>query len=241
MLGKRKIMPGQGLGRHNTILTLALACYSSGKTEAETFDLLDEFNSSLEAPLELRDMQRCVRDAFSGNYKGAAKIYIDELIDTWATYAEKRIVKQESQVKWYKYAKSRSERIYSHKNEWLQDIIDLINRIGIDKDSVEISTRRIREELNISAASLNRVLKQAVKSNKLVIKKGRGNKPSKLATLSMALKALFDKNQQLKDQWISYLKQHLGLETTKFIEELSVFNPLVEGYDEDIGRWRFIE
>ena len=57
----------------------------------------------------------------------------------------------------------------------------------------------------------------------------------------MALKALFDKNQQLKDQWISYLKQHLGLETTKFIEELSVFNPLVEGYDEDIGRWRFIE
>lgn len=241
MLGKRKIMPGQGLGRHNTILTLALACYSSGKTEDETFDLLDEFNSSLEAPLELRDMQRCVRDAFSGNYKGAAKIYIDELIDTWATYAEKRIVKQESQVKWYKYAKSRSERIYSHKNEWLQDIIDLINRIGIDKDSVEISTRRIREELNISAASLNRVLKQAVKSNKLVIKKGRGNKPSKLATLSMALKALFDKNQQLKDQWISYLKQHLGLETTKFIEELSVFNPLVEGYDEDIGRWRFIE
>ncbi|RXA84487.1 plasmid replication protein, partial [Enterococcus faecalis] len=142
----------------------------------------------------------------------------DELIDTWATYAEKRIVKQESQVKWYKYAKSRSERIYSHKNEWLQDIIDLINRIGIDKDSVEISTRRIREELNISAASLNRVLKQAVKSNKLVIKKGRGNKPSKLATLSMALKALFAKNQQLKDQWISYLKQHLWLETTKFIE-----------------------
>lgn len=238
MLGKRNIVPGQGLGRHNTILTLALACYSSGKTEAETFDLLDEFNSALKVPLDFRDMQRCVLDAFSGNYKGAAKIYIDELIDTWGSYAEKRIVRQESQVKWYKYAKKRSERTYSHKHEWLQDVIDLVNRIGTGKDNVEISTRKIREELNISAASLNRVLKQAIKSNKLVIKKGKGRRPSKLATLAMALKALFKKNKQLKDQWLKYLKQHLELENIAFTEELSVFDMIRNGLDTDVGKRR---
>lgn len=238
MLSKRNIMPGQGLGRHNTILTLALACYSSGKSEAETFDLLDEFNSSLKEPLDFRDMERCVRDAFSGNYKGATKFYIDELIDTWGTHAEKRIVRQESQVKWYKYAKKRSERTYSHKHEWLQDVIALINRIGYGEDSVEISTRKIREELNISAASLNRVLKQAVETNKLVIKKGRGNRPSKLATLTMALKALFKKNRKLKAQWINYLKQHLELEETAFIEELSVFDNIMSNLETDVGKRR---
>lgn len=224
MLTKRNIMPGQGLGRHNTILTLALACYSSGKSQADTYDLLDEFNSYLKNPIDVRDMDRCVRDAFSGNYKGAAKLYIDELIDTWGTSAEKRIVRQESQVQWYKYAKKRSERKYSHVDEWLEDLINLIKQKSSGKDNVSLSTRAIRDTLNISAASLNRVIQRAIRTNKLVVKKGKGRQASQLATLAMALSALVSEKKKTKAQWINYIQERLSIKPRLFVQLQNLFD-----------------
>lgn len=236
MLTKHNIKPGQGLGRHNTILTLALACYSSGKNQNDAFNLLDEFNSYLEDPLDVRDMQRCVRDAYSGNYKGASKLYIDELIDTWATPDEKRIVVQESNVQWYKWAKPRTERVYSHVSEWLNDVTELINKVSSGADKVIMSTRAIRDALDISPSTLNRVMKQAISSNKLIVKKGKGNQASQIATLEMVLRALYRKREAESIAWVNYLEAFLKLQNRQYIEEQSVFSD-VEGIDDEVDRF----
>ncbi|WP_413628334.1 primase C-terminal domain-containing protein (plasmid) [Fructilactobacillus vespulae] len=199
LLHKTTIKPGVGLGRHNTILTLALACYSSSMNQSRCYNLLDQFNSNLKASLAQADLDRCVNDAYSGNYQGASSLYISELISTWATEAEKKnLNKAKSNRSWYKFAKSRAERKYSHKSEWKKDIVKLFNLKTNDKGSVIISTRTIQKELGISSSSLNRVLKELKNSNQLIAKDNGLNKKKEYMTLYGLLRQLKRKKEQYR-------------------------------------------
>ncbi|XP_070171394.1 protein RepS-like [Polyergus mexicanus] len=200
LLHKTNIKPGMGIGRHNTVLTLALACYSSKMNEQACYDLLDEFNTKLKVSLEQHDLDRCIKDAYSGVYQGASSVYIESLIETWATSEELKILKQTKKTKnWYKFAKPRSERKYSHKKEWTQDILELINNVSNSDEANEvfISTRTIQAKLGIAPSSLNRALKSLKTTNKLIVKRKKGNNANGYLTLKMLVKALIKSKEQL--------------------------------------------
>ncbi|USS89987.1 primase C-terminal domain-containing protein [Fructilactobacillus cliffordii] len=206
LLHKKNIKPGMGLGRHNTILTLALACYSSDLPEEDAYNLLDEFNSNLYVSLDQRDFSNCIKSAYSGKYKGANRLYINTLIETWATSEEAAQIRKQKKPVWHKYAKKRSERKYSHKKEWAQDLLKVLDRIGsnLGSKSVSMSTRELQKELGISPSSLNRVLKELKRTNKIIVKKTSNNqRANSYTTLKMLLRALINSKVQLHKQFLN--------------------------------------
>ncbi|MBU7527679.1 primase C-terminal domain-containing protein, partial [Lactiplantibacillus pentosus] len=71
LINQTDIDQNVGYGRHNTIFTLALACYSSNVLQAQCFDILDEFNSNLTHPLATQHVQKVINDAYSGQFHAA--------------------------------------------------------------------------------------------------------------------------------------------------------------------------
>ncbi|PEY46588.1 primase C-terminal domain-containing protein, partial [Bacillus cereus] len=72
-------------GRNNAIFTLSLACYQSKISIKETLDMMDQFNSNLDQPLDHVEVRGIVMSAYSGKYQAAHKDYIDRLLQTYAT------------------------------------------------------------------------------------------------------------------------------------------------------------
>ncbi|WP_125771811.1 primase C-terminal domain-containing protein [Companilactobacillus furfuricola] len=196
------VKPGRGLARHNTVMTLALAMYQSKVSQQRARDVLDVFNSNLHKPLVDREVVQCVRDAYSGDYRGAALSYVQGLLAQWVPNFSGKVV---AGIGWYKFAKPRAERQYSHAHEWRQDVLALINRVGKSTTAVAISTRQIQAELGISPASLNRVMKQ-LQAAYQVKKVQRGNQPALLTTVTMLFKSAMAKRRTQSQVWTRYLK-----------------------------------
>ena len=226
LLHKTDIKPGMGIGRHNTDLTLALACYSSSMSENDCYNLLDEFNTNLKVSLDQRDLERCIKDAYSGVYQGASSIYINELIETWATKDEFHQLKNSKSKNWYKFAKSRKDRKYSHKHEWKQDLIKLFNKASTNNQAVAISTRNIQKKLGISPSSLNRVLKSLKDNNQVIIRSSGNNQSNAYLTLYLLVKQLQSKKSQYRLNLFNSGSQQLSSE----INELkTLINKLKQG------------
>ena len=79
-------------------------------------------------------------------------------------------------------------------------------------------------------------MKQAISSNKLIVKKGKGNQASQIATLEMVLRALYRKREAESIAWVNYLEAFLKLQNRQYIEEQSVFSD-VEGIDDEVDRF----
>ncbi|MDA0411403.1 plasmid replication protein, partial [Levilactobacillus brevis] len=107
-------------------------------------------------------------------------------------------------IGWHKFAKPRAERQYSHANEWRNDVLALINRMGGSAASVAMSTRQIQAELGISPASLNRVMKQLQATSQLK-QVQRGNQPTLLTTVTMLFKSAMVSRQAQSQAWTGYL------------------------------------
>ena len=195
------VKSGQGLARHNTVLTLALAMYQSKISQQRARDVLDVFNSNLHDPLADREVVQCVRDAYSGNYRGAALSYVQGLLDQWVPNFSGKVV---AGIGWHKFAKPRAERQYSHAHEWRNDVLALINRMGGAAASVAMSTRQIQAELGISPASLSRVMKQLQATSQLK-QIQRGNQPTLLTTVTMLFKSAMVSRQAQSQAWTGYL------------------------------------
>ncbi|MEH7081055.1 primase C-terminal domain-containing protein, partial [Bacillus velezensis] len=97
------------IGRDNTVFTLALACFASGKSQGDTYDLLDEYNSKLDYPLKDKEIQKVIRSAFSGKYKGANKAHIENILETW-TNVSIPVSSFNTPNGWYKHKKDREDR-----------------------------------------------------------------------------------------------------------------------------------
>lgn len=195
------VKSGHGLARHNTVMTLALAMYQSKISQQRARDVLDVFNSNLHDPLVDREVVQCVRDAYSGDYRGAALSYVQGLLDQWVPNFSGKVVVG---IGWHKFAKPRAERQYSHANEWRNDVLALINRMGGSAASVAMSTRQIQAELGISPASLNRVMKQLQATSQLK-RVQRGNQPTLLTTVTMLFKSAMVSRQAQSQAWTGYL------------------------------------
>lgn len=194
-----------GYGRHNTIFTLALACYSSNVSQAQCFDILDEFNSNLNHPLATQHVQKVIRDAYSGQFHAASREYVNALLETWVPDADRRVYLKRSQTTWYKYAKPRTERVNSHVHEWQADLMAYFNqRISQDNNwFTKTSLRHISKELNICLGSLTKALNKLIDQGLVYREKGHGRQATMFATRSSLLQhAMALKQVQRLNYWL---------------------------------------
>ncbi|MCB4210324.1 MULTISPECIES: primase C-terminal domain-containing protein [Lactiplantibacillus] len=205
LINQTDIDQNVGYGRHNTIFTLALACYSSNVSQAQCFDILDEFNSNLNHPLATQHVQKVINDAYSGQFHAASREYVNALLETWVPDADRRGYLQRSQTTWYKYAKPRTERVNSHVNEWQADLMAYFNqRISRDNNwFTRTSLRHISKELNICLGSLTKALKELIDQGLVYREKGHGRQASMFATRSSLLQhAMALKQAQRLNYWL---------------------------------------
>ncbi|MGE7854419.1 primase C-terminal domain-containing protein [Bacillus paramycoides] len=193
------------IGRDNTVFTLALACYSSGMTEEDVYNLLDEFNTNLYSPLKNASIQKAIRSAFSGKYKGANKEYINRILEIWsdgeATYSG--VVPSQY---WYKHKKARKDRVRSHWYEWEQDIIGFLNmKKGTQKGFVYFTQKELCEALQIPRSTLNSVLKKSKQIYIHVIGKG-SQRQTGLSTLALLFNHAIGRKTGQKELYLEFLQ-----------------------------------
>ncbi len=161
------------LGRNNAIFTLALACYHDQWSFEKTYDLLDEWNSTLQSPLKDSEVRTICRSAYSGKYNGPQKMYIEQLI---VEYVDASIELPQLAIgSWYKHKKERKDRVRSHLEEWEADVIAFIEaRTSIEEPFVQLSQSEVCQALGIAKSTLNKLLNASSTIIRKVSGAGRG-------------------------------------------------------------------
>lgn len=151
--------------RDQTCYTLALAYKASGLTQGEAEQRLHMVNANNEPPLPQIDIKRKIRSAFKLRApNGPSAYWIRQLSGMPFTYRP------------FVGAKPRSERKYSHLEEWKSDILSFLKK---SKGEITGSQRDIAKSLNIPYSSFKEVI-QLLESEHLISKevvgKGRAAK-----------------------------------------------------------------
>ncbi|QBP43206.1 primase C-terminal domain-containing protein [Paenisporosarcina antarctica] len=172
LLAAKQVKGQQGqIGRDNLLFTLALACYSAGKEESETYNVLDQVNSSLHAPLKHAEVKKILKSAYKGRFKGAHSSYIQQLLEEWGS--GKAVSIQTRSNGWHKFKKARIDRKRSHYEEWETDILAYISQQTSISDPIKWTTQKqICEAIGIARSTFTEVVK---KSTKIMMKtEGKG-------------------------------------------------------------------
>lgn len=200
------------LGRNNAILTLALAFFSSGKTKENCEYNLMQFNERLMAPLKSSEVQRIISSAYSGKYNAAQRGYILELLQTWV---DKTLTEKDLFLKkrgWYKFAKKRSERKYSHYEESEKDLIAYLRKnCSVDKPYLSCTATELMAEVGISRTTF-RTLRKRLR-NKVSVKTTRGrNGRTKITLLELVIAGIISKKRKASEGYVESLSKTLGID-----------------------------
>ncbi|KGL46309.1 hypothetical protein EP56_01580 [Listeriaceae bacterium FSL A5-0209] len=213
------IRGGRGsYGRNTAVFTLALACYSSGKSLQEATDLLDEFNTNLRAPISFRELERSLESAYSGKYKGAKLEFIEGLLETYDMNQDYKnemsdptafIFQTTGYRRFRKHKKPREQRQFSHINEWESDMLEYIEKHLVSGQTFLFgSQRELAEKMAVPYSSFKKVIQQS----KQIVKKttGRGRHAvSYVSTIAIIVResirhAIQKKNEAAQD-YAAYL------------------------------------
>src|SRR5699024_2254187 len=113
LVQQHHIHGGEDCGRDNTIFTLSLATYQYDITFELCLNKNDQFNAMLERPLKNKEVEKTVKSAYSGKYRGASRKYIERIMNYWVN----KKYKPRAFNHWCKHKKSRQDRKYSHAEE----------------------------------------------------------------------------------------------------------------------------
>lgn len=228
------------LGRNNAMFTLALVCFSEGWEKNRTFDFLDEYNSRLNYPLPLDEVETLLNSAYSGKYKGASKKYVEELLHEHVIGGSSISVKFSYKGGWYKFKKAREDRKRSHYEEWEHDIIAYITTEKSDSEPFLWNTQKqMCKAIGIPQSTLNEVLKKSKRLLKTKKGIGRGAKTGwttislfiqyvlKKATAFAQSKGLYRIGlQEVVDEWIGELEPIAGYNhLINYLQKLDVTTP----------------
>ncbi|EOW0747819.1 primase C-terminal domain-containing protein [Listeria monocytogenes] len=201
-------------GRNNAVFTLALACYSSDKSYEKAYDFLDEFNTKLQDSLSQREIERVLKSAYSGKYKGASLEYIKGILESYQTDSEMKhstafIFEQTGNRVFRKHRKARENRTYSHFEEWETDLGEYLQATMLSGQTfVEKSQRELAEETNIPLATLKKILKQSKRIVSRVEGKGRTAR-TLVSTVALvveqAIRHALTKKKEQSEQYITFL------------------------------------
>lgn len=232
LLAACHVKGGEGkIGRDNLMFTLALACYSAGKGQEETLDLLDEYNTSLDAPVRHSEVRKIVKSAYKGKFKGAHQDYIQLLLEEWGSGQE--ITVHNPVGGWYKHKKDREDRVRSHYSEWEDDILAYIQQAAtVDQPVTWATQMAFCEEIGIPRSTFNEVIR---KSKKILVKrKGKGRAAQTgLTSIAMLLQCALSYQQQHRAVYIETVRlfttesaNYLALRELKYQFERIVKEPL---------------
>lgn len=165
------ISSGSGYARNNAIMTLSLACKQSGWDQSRILAEMRSFNSQLDEPLPLKEVETTVESSCQHGYQGASRQYINGLLENWVG----RSYQGSSSQKWYKFKKNREERKYSHAQEWQEDLIAYLHeKINLHQGYLQTSWKQIQQDLQIPKTSLKRLSKKMKNQQKLILETKAG-------------------------------------------------------------------
>lgn len=194
------------IGRNNTLFTLALICYAEGWDLERTENLLDEFNSRLQDPLNAKEMYATLQSAYSGKYNGPSKEYVEEILALYVNNGTDYKVSLGSRV-WYKFKKERDERTRSHYDEWEEDIIQYITaEKSCSEPFIWRTQKELCQEIGIPQSTLNEVLKCSKQLVKTVKRKGRAAKTG-WTTVKLFMQYAMNLMDVTKEEKAKYRKQ----------------------------------
>lgn len=240
MLLKNPEIVGQKgtLGRNNAVFTLSLAYYASAVEMDRCQDDMDLFNSNLDRPLKVKEVEKIVKSAYSGRYRGANKEKVLELLANWGSesLSEDQLFTQK-RSHWCKFKKDRSERKKSHIHEWKIDILEYLEtqcyryrpEIELKKADIQaaISYTHQGVEKNIPKRSLDKALNELKAEGQLFIKiqAGRGGGLI-VATRKSLIRTVIVVNRHVKDAYKKAIRT--------FFREAAMLTKMIEtGYKED--------
>lgn len=210
LLATRHVKGSSGqIGRDNLMFTLALACYSAGKGIQETLNLLDEYNTVLSVPLRHSEVQKIVRSAYKGKFKGAHQTYIRELLDEWLPGQDIAISNYVGG--WWKFKKERKDRVRSHYNEWEEDLLLYIQAETSVAQPIKWTTQKeLCEAVGMPRSTFNELIRN---SKKVLIKRtGKGRSAQTgLTSVAVLLQCALAFNQTHR---ATYYKAVALLQTT---------------------------
>lgn len=229
LLSLKNIQPKNGYRacRNNTVFTLALYFYSVDESIEKTFDILDEFNSSLNNPLNVSEFKGIIQSAFSGKYKAPNKEHIQNIVETWTN--ETYDLNDNYFKTFYKHKKERAERTRSHYDERVQDVITYLES-NTDKESlyIEGTMSDILARFSMPKSTFYDILNK-LQNNNIIYKytngKGRYSK-TRIALFDNILKKVYELmivSRVKRAEYQSYLESILpsvfGLDNQEEIDE----------------------
>lgn len=233
LLHKATIIGGEGrLGRNNVIFTLSLAYYSSGYTLETCEYNMFEFNERLQEPLAEAELEKIVHSAYSGSYQAASREFIIELCQQWVAPALKSKDLFIQRRGWWKFKKPRTQRKYSHKKEWKEDLMAYLSeKSKISKPYLALSKKAMVAELEIPKRTLDKVLQELKAENEIFyqVKSGRNG-----GLIISSVKALFgtiiQAKKETKQAYIAAITNLFDL-TESFVQETfkQLSEPLKQG------------
>ena len=157
----KKLLEGAEKGqRDQTCYTLALAMKVSDIDEKGALTRLKAWNERNEQPLTYMDVKRKVKSAYNKNGKqGPSAYFIRQLSGLPFSYTV------------WESAKSRSERVYSHMNEWKEDLLaHLRMRGGFIHGSQRNMAKEIRSSVGkreMPYSTFKKLVDQLIESGEL--------------------------------------------------------------------------
>lgn len=220
----QKLLGGVSEGqRDNTCYTLALALKASGYAAFATEDVLQEWNQKNTPPMPINEIKRKVKSAYKpGAPAGPSAFWIRELSGEAFSY---RIWEQ---------AKDRSDRTYSHLDEWEKDFIAYIKLQGGEiwgsQRKIAAAVRSSEDEsISMPYTTLQKIVERLI--NKGILTKkvtGAGRKACTILILQKPSKVIlfWKKKRQLNGfNSNTFLDQVVGGFSFSFKKERSVSGP----------------
>jgi len=189
-----KLLQGSDVGqRDHACFTLALLFYSQGWSKSEALNELISWNKKNTEQIRISQINKCLKSAYSGKYKGPKPEYIEYLTGIPFKMRIMRV--------------SQEERNYQKLYDIQYRILQLIRKEKV----LSLSQADIAEEIKAPLRSVKKALKELIEL-KRIIKIGGGKGPGNNAAYKLSNDNWKEKNttrnKTLKTNWINFEVEH---------------------------------
>ncbi|HDF5340482.1 TPA: primase C-terminal domain-containing protein [Staphylococcus aureus] len=199
---------GYGVGRNNTMFSVALYYYSKNVDIKEAESNIYAFNQRLNSPLSHKEVERVIKSAYSGRYGGAMREHVENLLEA---FSDGQIAYSNSGVSingFWKHKKERKDRVRSHFDERKADLERYLNEhTNKQKVFVKGSMSAIAKKLGMARSSLYAIFEKHINKGTIIkytIKNGRYSETF-IALKSVYIESLFEMVKSIKNKKESYI------------------------------------
>lgn len=199
---------GYGVGRNNTIFSIALYYYSKDVDVEEAESNIYAFNQRLATPLSQKEVERVIKSAYSGRYAGPMREHVENLLEA---FSDGQITYSNSSVSiqgFWKHKKERKDRVRSHFNERKDDLENYLKEhTNTQKVFVKGSMTAIAKKLGMARSSLYAIFENHINKGTIIkytIKNGRYSETF-IALKSVYIESLFEMVKSLRSKKESYI------------------------------------